>query len=73
MQLAEWLKAKGVKRRKFAEEIGVSPSMVTDYCDGRCWPGKERVEAIVRATAGEVTANDWLSDDARAKIEAAQC
>lgn len=72
MQLAEWLKSKGIRRYKFAATIGVSPSLITDYCDGRIWPGKDRVEAIVRATDGAVTANDLLSDGARATIEAAQ-
>lgn len=72
MKLADWLKSTGTKRYAFAVTIGVRASMITEYCEGRMWPGKDKVEAIVRATNGAVTANDLLSEDARALIEAAQ-
>lgn len=66
MKLAEWLaipNPDGTRKRKreFAARIGVSPTMVTEYAEGRMWPGRERMEAIVRETAGAVTANDFLS------------
>jgi DNA-binding transcriptional regulator YdaS (Cro superfamily) len=78
MTLAEWLATPNddgsrKRRRDFAALIGVTPTMVTKYADGEMWPGKERVEAIVKATNGAVTANDLLSAEARAVIaEAAQ-
>ncbi len=69
MKLADWFKqrnADGSKRLRyvFAERIGRTPSMVTDYCEGRTWPDRETMEAIVRATDGAVTANDFLQDQA---------
>ena len=42
--------------------------MITAYCEDRMWPGKERMEAIVRETNGAVTANDFID----MKAEAAQ-
>jgi DNA-binding transcriptional regulator YdaS (Cro superfamily) len=65
MKLADWLKIPNSdgsrkRRRVFAASIGVTPTMITAYCEGDMWPGRERMEAIVRETAGEVTANDFL-------------
>lgn len=65
MKLADWLKTPtedGSKRSygAFAKDIGVTPQMISAYCSGRMWPGKERMEAIVRETGGAVTANDFL-------------
>ncbi len=69
MTLNEWLaqpNADGSKRRKnaFAGAIGVTPTMVTEYAEGRMWPGREIVKAIERETAGQVTANDLLHAEA---------
>lgn len=68
MKLADWFKQPnpdGSKRRKgvFAAEIGVTASMITEYCEGRMWPGREKMEAIVKATGGQVTANDFLQTE----------
>jgi 3,4-dihydroxy 2-butanone 4-phosphate synthase / GTP cyclohydrolase II len=60
MKLAEWLKATKTRRNAFAERIGVQPSIITDYCENRIWPGRDKMEAIVRETDGKVTANDFL-------------
>lgn len=65
MKLAEWLSLPnpdGSKKRRsaFAAAIGVTPIMITSYCEGRMWPGRERMEAIVRETRGAVTANDFI-------------
>lgn len=69
MKLAEWFSIRnpdGSRRRKyvFAGQIGRTPSMITDYCEGRAWPDRETMEAIVRETGGEVTANDFLQIEA---------
>lgn len=66
MKLIRWLElpnADGTKRRRsaFAAAIGVTPSMVKLYCDDTAWPGRQVMEAIVRETKSEVTANDFLS------------
>lgn len=60
MILADWLKKNDIRRRDFAARIGVTPSAITDYCERGVWPKKETMQAIVRETAGEVTANDFL-------------
>jgi transcriptional regulator with XRE-family HTH domain len=75
MKLSDWLAIKnpdGSRKRKrdFAAKIGVSPSMITEYAEGRMWPRRELLEAIVRETAGKVTANDFLSPEAVSHIEA---
>jgi DNA-binding transcriptional regulator YdaS (Cro superfamily) len=61
MKLADWLKKTKTRRYVFAERIGVQPSVVSDYCKGKYCPRPKVAEAIIRETAGEVTANDFLS------------
>lgn len=64
MNLSDWLKRTKTRRNAFAERIGVAPSVVTDYCAGRSWPGRDKMEAIARETGGEVTANDFVREAA---------
>ena len=66
MKLSDWFaipNADGTRRRKdeFAAAIGVTPQIISAYCNDRMWPGRERMEAIVRETAGDVTANDFMT------------
>ena len=61
MKLADWLRKTKTRRYAFAQRIGVNPSVVSDYCNGRYCPRPKVAEAIIRETAGEVTANDFLS------------
>lgn len=61
MKLADWLKKTKTRRYSFAGRIGVQPSVVSDYCNGRYCPRPKVAEAIIRETGGEVTANDFLS------------
>lgn len=75
MKLSDWLaipNPDGTRKRKreFAARIGVSPTMVTEYAELRMWPGRQKVEAIVRETQGAVTANDFLSPEATSRIAA---
>lgn len=65
MKLSEWLDTPNPDgsrkvRGDFATKIGVTPQMISAYCNDRMWPGKERMEAIVRETDGAVTANDFI-------------
>lgn len=64
MKLADWLKATKTRRYVFADRIGVRASMITDYCNGTVWPGRDKMEAIARETDGKVTANDFVGIDA---------
>lgn len=64
MKLAEWLdlpNPDGSRKRrdKFASDIGVTPQMISAYCTGDVWPGKERQVLIFKETGGDVTPNDW--------------
>ena len=65
MQLSDWLAREGVKRKDFAEKIGVSPSYVTALCDGSLWPGRRIMGLIKRATGGDVTADDFMAQPAK--------
>lgn len=70
MKLADWLalpNPDGSRKRKreFAARIGVTPTMVTEYAEGRMWPGREKIERIVRETGGDVGADDFLSPEAQ--------
>ncbi len=60
-KLASWLETSGIKRKDFAERIGVAPSYVTLLCSGAPgWPGRDVATRIRDATGGEVTADDFL-------------
>lgn len=65
MKLAEWLNIPnpdGSRKRRnaFAARVGVTPTMITAYCEDRMWPGREKMAAIARETDGDVTANDFV-------------
>lgn len=66
MKLADWLNIPnpdGSRKRRsaFAAAIGVTPTMITAYCADDMWPGRDKMEAIVRETNGAVTANDFIN------------
>lgn len=65
MKLAAWLdlpNPDGSRKRrdKFADAIGVTPQMISAYCDGRYIPGKDVMPKIFAETGGAVTANDFF-------------
>lgn len=65
MKLADWFdlpNSDGSRKRKdaFAAKIGVTPQIISAYCNDRMWPGRERMAAIARETDGAVTPNDFL-------------
>lgn len=62
MRLDDWIKAQGTTRAKFAERVGVSPSLIAQLCTDRVWPGKGVAARIAAETSGEVTANDFLPE-----------
>lgn len=61
MKLAEYLSSHKIRRSAFAAEIGVSPTIVTQWCSGVAWPSGDTAERIYRATNGAVTPNDFLA------------
>lgn len=65
MTLKQWLAIPNKdgskkRRRDFAAAIDVSPTMVTEYAEGRMWPRREIMENIRRETKGQVMPNDFL-------------
>lgn len=65
MKLNDWLNlpnSDGSPKRRdaFARDIGVTPQMISAYCSGRIWPSKETMQAIVKYTDGDVSANDFI-------------
>lgn len=70
MKLADWLKIPNVdgtrkRRRDFAAKIGVTPTMITEYCEDRMWPRKEIMQRIFDETGGQVSANDFIETQER--------
>lgn len=69
MKLSDWFNQPnpdGSRRLKgdFAAKIGVTPQIISAYCKGRSWPGRERMADIIKHTNGDVTANDFLHHEA---------
>lgn len=62
MNLATYIKQSGLRRSAFAEQIGVSPTIVTQWCAGDAWPSADMAARIFDATDGQVTPNDFLAD-----------
>lgn len=68
MKLGDWLKMTKTRQYVFAQRIGVTASVVSDYVHDRMVPSPERWERIVAETGGAVTPNDHLSDGAQKTI-----
>lgn len=60
MQLSDYIKARGMRRYRFAESVACSPQTITDLCNGNSWPGRDLALRIRAATGGAVTPNDFL-------------
>ena len=60
MQLERWLIDNGVGKRAFARRLGVDPETVRIWCRGRGRPANPQYDAILAATGGQVTPNDFL-------------
>ena len=60
MRLEQWLLANGVGKRAFARQLGVDPETVRIWCRGRGRPANPQYDAILAATLGQVTPNDFL-------------
>jgi hypothetical protein len=66
MKLADWFNhpnPDGSRRSKgaFATAIGVTPQVISAYCNGDYLPQATRMEVIARETGGDVMPNDWFS------------
>ncbi len=63
MDLADWLKQSGKQKQAFADEIGVTPQMISAYLKGAIWPSRKTMKLIAQKTEGAVTANDFLDKE----------
>jgi hypothetical protein len=64
MKLSEWLdlpNPDGSRKRRdiFAARIGVTPQMISAYCNATV-PKGDRQRLIFKETDGAVTPNDWV-------------
>lgn len=62
--LKEWLAVRDMPIPRFASVIERTPEAVRRYVNGERIPDRETMPAIVRATAGEVTPNDFFGIEA---------
>ncbi|MBL8630172.1 MAG: helix-turn-helix domain-containing protein [Rhodospirillaceae bacterium] len=60
MQLRTYLSLHHISETAFAKQIGFSQAAVNRYCRGRV-PATDALRAIIQATNGAVTANDFFS------------
>jgi predicted transcriptional regulator len=63
MTLREYLADQGLTEGAFAEMLGISQAAVNRYVNGDRTPKQPIMRAIMRATKGEVTANDFMGAD----------
>lgn len=61
MQLSEYLASKRIRLQDFADLIGLSVPTVSKLANGVNRPTFATMEAILKATGGEVTANDFAA------------
>ena len=59
MKLEQWLSNTQTSRSAFAEQVGVSKSVVTKWCNGEVLPRTVPLMTIYRVTGGAVCPNDF--------------
>jgi transcriptional regulator with XRE-family HTH domain len=60
MKLADYLASKEMTAQVFADSIGRAPSTVTRLLRGETVPDRATMLAIIDATSGAVTPNDFF-------------
>jgi DNA-binding transcriptional regulator YdaS (Cro superfamily) len=60
MTLKEYLSTRRIGQSAFARSIGVSQQVVNKWALGRACPRRDAMTMIIKATRGEVTANDFV-------------
>lgn len=61
MTLKDWLAREGLSNTEFGSMINRTAEAVRRYANGERIPDRETMPIIVKATNGEVTANDFFS------------
>jgi transcriptional regulator with XRE-family HTH domain len=62
MTLRDWRRARRLKGNELAEKLGVTPRTVSRWETGQNVPHASMIRAIKTMTDGEVTADDFHSD-----------
>ena len=60
MDVVEYLKANNLNRSQFAKKLGISPTHMSDICNGKKVPSLALARHIIEVTKGEVTVADLL-------------
>ena len=68
--LASWI-AQNTTQAQFSRDLGISESHLSNLIAGKKRASIDLIERMVMLTNGKVTANDLLSDESRAVIDAA--
>lgn len=63
MRLGDWLQTNRITHEAFGAMIGRGHSSVTRYVNGGRMPNRSTLARISEATAGQVTANDFVSTE----------
>jgi transcriptional regulator with XRE-family HTH domain len=69
MKLHTYLYQNGITLTQFARQIGVTHAAVSRYRSMARVPTQAIMRRIMSATAGEVTANDFVSDEGYVSVE----
>lgn len=72
MKLAVWLEQNKIKPSRFAHTIGVAPSTITRLVRGERLPSRELMTIIFSETKGSVRLEDWLDEDIKPSMMAAE-
>lgn len=59
MHLKEWLHQNRMTQYEFAKEIGYLHTYLSNCLHQRANPGRKFLEAVEKATKGQVTRKDW--------------
>jgi transcriptional regulator with XRE-family HTH domain len=60
MKLGKYLTINKITTRKFARQVGCSPSAAMKWRIGNRRPRLQTIAKIVKITKGQVQPNDWL-------------
>jgi transcriptional regulator with XRE-family HTH domain len=67
-RLSRWLGERRTTYRAFGERLGISGHSVYRWVAGYSVPSWAHMERIAVETSGVVRPDDWLSEDARARM-----
>lgn len=67
-RLIRWLDAEGLTYKRFAARLNVDKHSPYRWCAGLLLPSWRHMEAIAVVTDGAVRPDDWMSDEARKRL-----